>query len=173
MVLQSFKPQKHLNLRALTQPWKAELSTLARAVKGGIIMTANQLRYAELREAQRHNRTSEEIEAEKAHASSSSALASHSMAGAQYASVAESRRHNQQMEDIGWNQYYSLSNLQSAQAGATLKDADTRRLAMESTERHYKRTDAIGGVRALNDTMRVGTDMMKSVLGIAGIGGKR
>lgn len=135
-------------------------------------MTANQLRYAELRESRRHSVASEAIEARKAGASEASAVASQAAAGAQYASVAEQAKHNRVMEDIGWQQYYSLSELQSAQASATTTDASTRVKGQQATQEHYERQDAISGARAVVDTVYGGVDTIRKVFSPFKVGGK-
>lgn len=162
MVLLSSKETS--NLKTNTQPSKAEVrreSSQSSTVKEVSYMTTNQIRYAELQESRRHSLASESIEARKAAASQTSAGAAVAQAGAQYASVAESSRHNREMEDIGWNQYYSLSSLQGAQGQALLQDSATRRAAQESTERHYQRQDAISGAKAATDAVFGGIDTIR------------
>lgn len=165
MVLQTKKTKENITN---SEDWslshrrlKCVVTVFMLSSKGGMLMTANQIRYAELQESRRHNVASESIEARKAGASETSAGAQMANVGAQYASVAESSRHNRQMEDIGWNQYYSLAQLQSAQSAATIKDSETRRRSQESTQAHYERADAISGARAITDTVYGGVDTVR------------
>lgn len=126
-------------------------------------MTQNQIRFAEHRENQRHNRVTEEetqrhnvrTEQEQHYA----AGASYASAGAAYASVAESARHNRNQELINW---YAESDPQSATgiksraaqttAEAQLINASTRQNELVETTRSHKSQEALSMMRMGVDT---------------------
>lgn len=90
-------------------------------------MTANQLRYAELRESNRHNTTTEgetkrhNVQTENIGFGTLSEQRRHNVAyeGIQSALASETARHNRESEGINWFTAANLGVLQSAQAEKT------------------------------------------------------
>nr|DAG68956.1 MAG TPA: hypothetical protein [Picobirnaviridae sp.] len=107
-------------------------------------MTANQLRYAELREGHRHNTTVEKetgrhnVETERIGYGTLAETSRHNKAyeGIQSALAAETARHNVATEGINWYSAQNLANLQFAQANKTTSEVG-------ETTRHNLATEGI------------------------------
>ena len=93
-------------------------------------MTANQLRYAELRESNRHNTTTEKetnrhnVQTENIGFGNLAEQRRHNVAfeGIQSAMASETARHNKESEAINWFSAENLSLLQGAQTDKTLSE---------------------------------------------------
>lgn len=93
-------------------------------------MTANQLRYAELLESRRHNKTTESQGWSGLRETSRHNVATE---GIQSAQVAEMRRHNVETEGINWYSAEALANLQTAQEAKVTSEVGVQRDTLDET----------------------------------------
>lgn len=120
-------------------------------------MTANQIKWAELKESGRHNRETESqgrtmLNETRRHNVASEGI-SRSQVGVQAAQVAEMRRHNVSTEGIDWYNAQTLGTLRSAQSDKLLSEVGVEQGRLDETKRHNIELES-QGQSSINETRR-------------------
>lgn len=120
-------------------------------------MTANQIKWAELKESGRHNRETESqgrtmLSETQRHNVASESI-SRSQVGVQAAQVAEMRRHNVSTEGIDWYNAQSLGTLRSAQSEKLLSEVGVEQGRLDETTRHNVESER-QGQSSISETQR-------------------